>query len=244
MPENMRIGPFLVYSGGMSFWLGLRVVSLAAGAVASVAAVRSAARSSVTGATETALEEALELARIEIKEKTRAILADGFRRFLVTTGVKLAVLAVLICGVLIFEPSQTLVISGLGILLCLFAAFDIYRNYPVLVAVAKLLRTYGFRPMLILKRTVAVTVFAEVIERAAETKPKLRERLVTAVAGQKRQAITQELATQVSRLAAETSFRDIRPIVAAFMAKCVLVAGLYAGSVYLALSNLGILISG
>ena len=211
----------------------LRGVLLAVSALVSGAA---AGRAYLSGQVErrkhSAIEAAAQEARLRIRERGETYLADRFRAFARVTALKAALLVSVWGGQLAgWFPDRAYVVA-LSVMLAVFLLRDAWASLPTVRRVLAQLRRHGWRPKVALGETIAAQVFEEVLSEAGGREHTWRDGLVMRLAGRKRDEVSREIAQEVSAIARETTWDDLRPFARSALVRAAVLLALYSALVW------------
>ena len=216
----------------MAFWTIRGLIAVATGVSATAVAARKALGNHVDGKTQAVIDRAVEDAREELRLEAKTWFSASFRRFLITVAAKVSLLLIVFSLYLTSVITLTIAAASFAVLLVLFSLYDFIRLIPTLRYIWNEVRIHGLRPKRIMAETVAAEVFERVLDQAKDAPVRRTESLVFLLAGKKRSEIVEQIAKGVSRLAAETSWSDVRPIAVDYVVRFVLLISLYSASVW------------
>ncbi|MEL6979406.1 MAG: hypothetical protein AAGM38_12115 [Pseudomonadota bacterium] len=206
----------------------LRWILAAAGlAAAGAAAARGAARRAVAQRKDALLAAAEVEARRRLRAEGLAFERRTLRRFMLSSAVKLSVLAALAglsaWGVSTGQTATLLIAAALTI----FLARDLWVIWPTARLCLAALARQGWRPKAALGAVAASEAMAAALEAAKAAPVSWRERIALAAAGVDRDAFSQELALSVAALARQAAWPELRPIARAAALKFALGFAVY-----------------
>ncbi|MEL6244885.1 MAG: hypothetical protein AAFQ85_06000 [Pseudomonadota bacterium] len=213
--------------------MSLRTLSIIAATLAAgIGAGRALVRTKVETTKNASIQRALEQARIQVKSTAedyiRASLTAFSRRLLIKAGL----LSLVAAAVFIVSPgalaTRWVILAAIGLIL----VWDIIVAFPTVRLIAAQVKQNGPRPKRALGSAVAAHVFAAVLEEAEQHQPTKAETLVLLAAGTREGRFKTEIAKAVSTLAAETSWRDVRPYLMLAIGKIAVLFALYSGYVW------------
>tara|TARA_Y100000052_G_scaffold27562_1_gene36419 strand:+ start:60720 stop:61394 length:675 start_codon:yes stop_codon:yes gene_type:complete len=216
----------------MSIWNLKNLISIAAGVSASAAAVRQVLGREVDRRTDKAIADAAQQARQRIREQAHLFFSDGFIRFFWTTLGKASIILTIASLFLMGWVADHWSAAALALMFVVFTSYDAWRIFPSAKFLFGELRKFGWRPKLILAETVSAQVFEQVLEEARQLEVKQSENILLLLAGRKRDDLTEKLARAVADIAAETSWKDIKPMVFGFVVRCGILFFLYSSLVW------------
>jgi len=211
----------------------LRGVLLAVSALVSGAA---AGRAYLSGQVEqrkySAIEAAAQEARARIRERGETYLADRFRAFARVTALKAALLVAVWGAQLAGWLPERVYVVALSVMLAVFVLRDAWAGLPTARRVVAQLRRHGWRPRVALGETIAAQVFDEVLSEADGREQGWRDGLVMRLAGRKRGEVSREIAQEVSAIARETTWDDLRPFAHSALVRGAILLALYTALVW------------
>lgn len=216
----------------MAIWNLRSLLTIAAGVSASAVAVRKALGREVDRRADKAIEDAVVEARNEIREQAHLFFSRGFIRFFWTILVKAAAFLLVASMFMMGWVADHWSAIALAILFVIFTSYDAWRVFPSARFVLRELKKYGWRPKKILSETISAQVFETVLERAQEQEVKQSESVLLLLAGRKRDEMVEKLARAVAKVASQTSWNDIKPMLFGFSVRCGLLFVLYSSLVW------------
>lgn len=201
---------------GVDFCFGgpvLRVAILAISAVTTGLSLgRKYAGRQIERRKEMVITEAAEEARDRIKSHARELMQASTRTFLRRILIKALILSLIWFahwGGLLMGHALAIVMSGT---IGLFVVADVVLNWQMIRLLAAEVRRHGLKPKTALSQAVAARVFEEVLEESdRRNENHWHEKVILALAGKDRTAISREIAQAVADIARETSWADLRP---------------------------------
>lgn len=186
----------------------------------------------ISGRKNKAIESAAIEARHRIRADTMLFVSRSFRQFMITTGIKLAIL-VWIWTLHHFAGMPRPIFSGMiTVALIVFILRDLWVNYPIIRLTLTELRRHGWQPKRALTETIAARVFEEVLAEANALPQKRTHAVMMMLAGEDRSQMHHEVATAVADVARQTSWDDIRPFVISAAIRIGTLALIYSASVW------------
>lgn len=175
-------------------------------------------------------------ARQRIRHSAYSYLQKTWIKFAIVTLVKVVVLGMLTGAFFLDFLSHSATLALFAIVLSGFLIRDSIVIFPSARFAVAEVRKHGFKPHTILKELVAATVYQDVLEQADALKTSRVETLLISLSGQSRDGITKKIADQVSSIAAQTTWQDIRPFVTTTAVMFVVLTLIYSAALMLLLA--------
>ncbi|MEZ5945896.1 MAG: hypothetical protein R3C04_03430 [Hyphomonas sp.] len=202
---------------------------------AGLLAGRKALGKEITGRKNKAIEAAAQETRHRIRADAMLFISRSFRRFLIATGIKLAILLILL-GVHKFGYVDRAAFIGLtSAALAAFVIRDAVTNFPMLRLALIELRRHRWKPRKALTESIAARVFEEVLAEANSRPQSRTSGVLLTLAGENRERMNAEIAEAVADVARQTSWEDIRPYALSAAVRFGLLALLYSAAVWMLL---------
>jgi hypothetical protein len=163
--------------------------------------------------------------RERIRTQARGFVVDHLRRFSLALLVKAALLLLVVALEHLGILDGWLYGAMLLALLTAFVARDVYVSWPTLSFAARELRKNGWRPRLTVAEIVAAQTFDEVLAESAQQPQLWHDDLLLALAGEKRDKLVEDIATEVASIARGISWPTLKPY---FLTGVIMTAGLSA----------------
>lgn len=176
--------------------------------------------------------------RQRIRTQAREFVIDHLRRF----SIALVIKAGMLLGVVALERLGVLPGWLYGaMLLALITAFvarDVYVSWPTLSFAVRELRKTGWRPRFTVAEIIAAQTFDEVLAESSQQPQLWHENLLLALAGEKRDKLVEDIATEVASIARGISWPTLKPYFLTGVAMTAMLSTLYFGFAWLALHGL------
>ncbi|MEM9726126.1 MAG: hypothetical protein AAF909_11765 [Pseudomonadota bacterium] len=189
-----------------------RVLTTVAGAAAAGAvAARRAAKGAVADRKREILAWAEEEARKRIRAEGEATARRVLRRFALSTTVKLALLGALFAAHwAALLPNGAFPIAA-GALLAAFLIRDVVVSWPTLRLMSRQLSKHEWRAQPALGELVAAEALSQALAAAEQVDLGWREKVALVVAGERQDALAQDIAERVSAIADRVAWEEVRP---------------------------------
>ncbi|MAN74426.1 MAG: hypothetical protein CME84_10115 [Henriciella sp.] len=194
-------------------------------------------RKAITSAVNRRKQKIIHQAAIDARERIRGH-ADEYLRasltgFVQSVFIKALLLILVWLGFRVgLYPHKVLSVITVP-LLASFILRDMIVTFPTAKLVFTKLREYGWRPRKAVGETVAALVFEQVLAEAEAFETGRTTRIILSLSGHKMDDMTREIAEEVSAIARQTSWHDLRPFVLAAVAKFAVLSGLYSVFVFI-----------
>nr|WP_321361307.1 hypothetical protein [uncultured Hyphomonas sp.] len=186
----------------------------------------------ISGRKNKAVESAVREARHRIRADTMLFVSRSFRRFAITTGIKLAILLWL-WGLHHFAGMPRPIFATITVMtLAVFMIRDLWINYPVIKFTLTELHRHGWHPKRALTETIAARVFEEVLVEAGNQKQTRTGAVMLMLAGEDRSQMHHDVATAVADVARVTTWDDIRPYMISAAVRIGTLTLIYSASVW------------
>ncbi len=185
-----------------------------------------------------AIAQAAETARRDITQNASAYLSEALREYAIITSIKAGLLASFwLAWKTAIMPANVFSIA-IALLLVAFILRDAISIWPTARMALMELRAHGWQPKRALSEIIAARVFEKVMVQAEEAAGKAtwRDKLMLSLSGQKKEALSVEIAGAVAHIARQTSWEDLRPFIISAGLRAVGLAVLYSGYVFLLLT--------
>ena len=189
------------------------IASVIIGLTGAVVAARSVAKTKVKDKKASLIEATYARAREEIKGKTDSFLQASLKSFAKVAAIKLIIIGALFAAYLLnwiaHQPYRFTLIT----ILIVLSIWDIVRHFATIRALFSLLVKYGINPKRALSEIVAAHIFNAILEEGSANPPAWHINAVLLLAGTHHSELTEEISNSVSKLAAASTWHDIRPFI-------------------------------
>ncbi|WOI52914.1 hypothetical protein [Parvularcula sp. LCG005] len=192
----------------------LRLFLLAASAVITgVTASRKIAAQKVAKKKTEVVDEVAALTRLEIQREAHHYIMISCRRYAIGLLIKIAIVFTLAMLHLYAFIGDTPFIIITSAVLAFLLARDLIKGWPTMKLGIAEIRKHGLSAKTIVSEMVAAQVFDRVLHEASNQKLSTMQTFGLHLAGETQDGFSRQVATAVSDVARDTSWRDLRPFV-------------------------------
>ena len=225
----------MVFGLKANVWKGLGV--LASAVAGAVVVGRKLIAQHVDRSTQMAIDQAGDIARAQIKTEAQHLAHQHLKALGFASAIKAILVAIVWVASIFSVIPQT---WFRPLLLCLLGGFLI-RDALVVLPVARLfaleLKKHKWSARIALGEIVAAKAFEEVLVRAKDAPITSAQHLAMKLAGREREAVIQHIAQEVSHIARDTSWADVKPILLTTLVSTLLIISAYSFFVFMALNT-------
>lgn len=172
-------------------------------------------------------------ARDRIRGHAEDYLHQSLSQFVQSVFIKASLLIVAWLGYRLGLYPHIVFSIAVLVLIAAYLVRDIIVTFPTARLVFTKLHEHGWHPRNTVGQVVAALVFEQVLAEAESRETGRTTKIVLALAGHKEDELTQEIAREVSNIARETSWHDLRPFLLAAAGKFVTLSALYSIFVFI-----------